>query len=139
MSSLMQKSIPPPFFFRSLLTMWQPGIENLLSEKMKSSLLSLTWKISKVSFINLFNDSNLFRNEFTLRCPRKTFLGCLLLKRLKVLRSFFCLLFQLRFMSRVKFTLDIKQITHFQSAYWFYFYLREYHIDYSDTQGIIYI
>ena len=47
---------------------------------------------SKVSFINSFNDSNLFRDEFTLKCPRKTFLGYLLLKPLKVLKVSFAFL-----------------------------------------------
>ena len=142
MYSLMQKSIPPPFLFRSFLTMRQTGIENQLSGKLESSLLSLiarkTRKISKVSFISSFNDSNLFRNEFSLRCPRKTFLGCLLLEPLKVLKisfAFFRLtivlqnyLFPYKHWQSYSPALYVssqiysKQITNFQSACWFRFY-----------------
>ena len=68
------------------------GIKNWLSGKLESSLLSLTRKISQVSFISSFNDLNSFRNEFTFRCPGKAFLGCLHLKPLKVLKAC-CLLF----------------------------------------------
>ena len=39
--------------------------------------------------ISSFNDWNLFRNKFPLRCHRKTVLGCLLLKSLKVLNISF--------------------------------------------------
>ena len=39
--------------------------------------------------ISSFNDWNLFRNKFPLRCHRKTVLGCLLLKSLKVLNVSF--------------------------------------------------
>ena len=123
------------------------SIENWQSGKLESSLLSLTRKISKVSFISLFNDSNLFRNEFTLRCPRKTFLGCLFLKPLKFWR-FLLLFFRLTIVLRdyvfspkhwlsyslalyVNSQLYLKQMTNFQSAHWFHFYLSEYHFDYS--------
>ena len=68
-----------------------PNAENCESGKVESSLLSLNRKILNVSLISLFTDSNLFRREFILRCPRKTFLRYLLLKSLMVLKRFFIL------------------------------------------------
>ena len=62
--------------------------QNLLLGKLKSNLLSLTRKISKVYFVNSFNDSSLFRNEFISKSPIKTFLGYFLPKPLKFLKVY---------------------------------------------------
>ena len=79
----------PPYLFQSSQIMRQQGIENRFSETLGSSLLLVTRKISKVSLVSSFINSNLFRREFTLRYLSKAFLGCLFLNPSMVLKVSF--------------------------------------------------